>query len=224
MLVALTRKKFEELIPPVSTGAQYAHYWGKFPDLLKRLIISIICVVAVALLASLLGTELNGVMLLVGIIAGFYWLWAPVYLASRRNAECRKYPHSGFWQGQVLDAFLSEELIGKEETVNQRGELVIVENRERRLNLEVGDETGFATKIQVPLRREHQRIKPYDFVEMIVMSQRADLGRISKISDVYIPARGLWVSDYPYVRRDTFEQVSRTLRFRSQSQPMIDAR
>lgn len=221
MLVPLTRNKFEELIPRVSTGAQYKYYWGKFPDLLKRLLISIISIVVVVVLASLLGPDLSGLMLIVGLIAGFYWLWAPVFLASRRNAECRRYAHSGFWQGQVLDAFVSEELVGKEETVNKRGELVIIENRERRLNLEVGDETGFSTKIQVPLRREHQRIRPYDDAEVIMMSNRADLGRISKISDVYIPAYRLWVSDYPYVRRDVFEQVSRALRVRRQR--MIDA-
>jgi hypothetical protein len=220
MLVPLTRQKFEELIPRVSTGAQYKYYWGKPPDFLKRLLISIISVVVIALLTSLLGPAFSGLTLLIGLIAGFYWLWAPIYLASRRNAECRRYAHSGFLQGQVLDAYLSEELVGKEETVNKRGELVIVENRERRLNLEIGDETGFSTKIQVPLRREHQRIKPYDAAEMVVMSNRADLGRISKISDVYIPARGLWVSDYPYVRRDVFGQVSRALRL--PRQPMID--
>lgn len=220
MLVPLTREKFEELIPRVSTGAQYKYYWGKSADFLKRLIISIISVVVVALLASFLGSAFDGLTLLLGLIAGFYWLWAPIYSASRRNGECRRYKYSGFLQGQVLDAFLSEELVGKEETVNRRGELVIVENRERRLNLEIGDETGFLTKIQVPLRREHQRIKPYDAAEIVVMSNRADLGRISKSSDVYIPARGLWVSDYPYVRRDVFEQVSRVLRI--PRQPMID--
>lgn len=219
MLVPLTRKKFEELIPRVSTGAQYKYYWDKFP--LKRSLISIIGIGIAALLASLLGPGFDGLMLIVGLIAGFYWLWGPIYWANRRNAECRRYPHSGFWQGEVLDAFISEELVGKEETVNKRGELVIIENRERRLNLEVGDETGFSTKIQVPLRREHQRIKPYDVAEMIVMSNRADLGRISKISDVYIPAHRFWVNDYPYVQRDIFEQVSRTLRFRRQR--MIDA-
>ncbi len=222
MLVPLTRQKFEELIPRISTGAQYKYYWGKPPDFLKRLLISILGVVVVSLLGGFLGPAFSGITLLIGLIAGLYWLWAPIYLASRRNAECRRYAHSGFLQGQVMDAFLSEELVGKEETVNQRGELVIVENRERRLNLEIGDETGFLIKIQVPLRREHQRIKPYDATEMIVMSNQGDLRRISKISDVYIPARGLWVSDYPYVLRNVFEQVSRALRL--PRQPMIDTR
>jgi len=47
-----------------------------------------------------------------------------------RNGEYRKYKYSGFFRGRVLDVFITEELIGKEETVNNKGELVIVENRE----------------------------------------------------------------------------------------------
>jgi len=81
---------------------------------------------------------------------------------------------SGFFRGRVLDVFITEELIG-EETVNNKGDLVIVENRERRLNLEVGDETGLplssATDSRPPVvprsgcrdagAVESQRPKPY---------------------------------------------------------------
>ncbi len=70
----------------------------------------------------------------------------------------------------MLDLFVSEELIGEEQTVNNRGQLVLVENRERRLNIEVGDETGFTTQLQVPLRREHKAIALGQMAEMIVMS------------------------------------------------------
>lgn len=219
MLITLNRKKFEELIPLVPTGGQYLYYWGKLPDLLKRLLITVVGVVIILLVASLLKDGFGGIMLLLGLVVGLYWLWAPVYWASRRNAECRRYTHCGFWQGQVLDVFISEELIGKEETVNQRGELVVIENRERRLNLEVGDER-FSTNVQVPLRRNHQLIRRNEVAEMVVMSDRADLSRIAKMSDVYIPAHNLWVSDYPYVRRDLFEQISRTLRVRRR--PILD--
>ncbi len=220
MLIPLARKKFEELIPVVPTGAQYVYYWGKVPDLLKRLLITVVGVVIVLVLGSLLREGFGGIMLVLGLSMGLYWLWAPIYWASRRNAECRRYTRCGFWQGRVLEVFISEELIGKEETVNQRGELVVIENRERRLNLEVGDATGLLTNIQVPLRRSYQQIRRNEVVEMLVMSNRADLSQIAKVSDVYIPAHNLWVSDYPYVRRDTFEQISRELRFRRR--PMLD--
>jgi hypothetical protein len=219
MLVPLTRKKFEDLIPLISTGAQYLYCWGKLPDFLRRLLISVIGVVLIWFLGNFLGDSLQ---LLFGLVAGLYWLWAPVLWASRRNAEYRRYKYSGFWQGQVLDVFISEELIGKEETVNQRGDLVIIENRERRLNLEVGDESGFSIRVQVPLRRNYQLIRPADVAEMLVLSNQADLSRIAKVSDVYIPTHNLWVSDYPYLQRDVFEQVSRALRFRRKPTSRVD--
>lgn len=132
--------------------------------------------------------------------------------ASLRNAQYRRYQYSGFFRGRVLDVFITEELIGKEETVNNQGELVIVENRERRLNLEVGDETGFAIEQQVPLSRNHQVIVRGQVAELVVLSNRADLSSISKVTDIYIPSQNLWVSDYPFLRRDMFSDASRRIR------------
>ncbi len=213
MLIPLTRKKFEQLIPRFATGPQYVYYWGKFPDFLKRLLISVVSLVVLYFGGLLIfqTDEVGPIRFLLVIVALLYWLWAPVYFASRRNAKYRKYPYSGFWQGKVLDVFVTEEAIGTEETVNKRGELVIVENRERRLNLEIGDETGFSTEIQVPLRKQHKGITPGQIVQMIVMSNMPDLSRFAKISDIYIPYLDLWVSDYPYLAKEDFVEVSRQL-------------
>lgn len=216
MLIPLTRKKFEDLLPIYATGAQYNYYWGTLPDLLKRLLISVVAVVVVILGGGLLGEGFQLFRFVLGMTAGLYWLWAPVFWASLRNMECRRYQYGAFWQGEVLDTHISEELIGKEETVNKRGELVIVENRERRLNLIVGDEVGFTTRLQVPLKRNQQAIVPGDRAEMLVMSHRADMGKIAQSSDIYLPELRLWVSDYPYLRRDLFEEVSRQLNARDQ--------
>ena len=209
MLVPITRAKFEQLIPAISTGAQYSYYWGKGPDVLRRLLISLVAVVILFILGGILG----GLLTLLGLVAGLYWLWAPVLWASLRNQEYRRFLYSGFWQGQILDVFINEVLIGTEETVNQQGDLVIVENRERRINLEVGDETGFKTRVQVPLQRSYKPIRPGDVAEMLVFSNQPDLGRIAKVSDIYIPSYDLWVSDYPYLQRDVFVQVSRALQY-----------
>jgi hypothetical protein len=211
MLIPITRQKFEQLIPILATGPQYAYFWGKVPDFIKRLLISVSAVVVVLLLGLFFGEGFNALRLLLCIIAALYWLWAPVYWATMRNLEVRKYKYSGFWCGQVVDVFVTEELIGTQETVNNRGELVIVENRERRLNLLVEDETGFSTELQVPLRRLHKGINRGQPAEMLVMSYQPDLGRIVKTSDIYIPSLDLWVSDYPYVQREGFVQVSQKL-------------
>jgi hypothetical protein len=211
MLTPLTRKKFEELIPRIATGDQYKYAWGKLPDFLRRLLISIGGLVVALLMYFFLGEDFGALTYAVGISAGFYWLWGPVYWASLKNLECRRYRYSGFWQGKVLDVFVTEELTGKEETVNKLGELVVVENRERRLNLEVGDEVGFATKLQVPLQRDHRIIRPGDTAQMVVMSNVPNLSRIGKVSDIYLPDYSLWVSAYPYLQHNLFAEVSQQL-------------
>jgi hypothetical protein len=216
MLVPLSRKKFEDLIPLVGTGAQYKYCWGKFPDVLRRVLISITALAGLLLIRAFFATgELHdlvqGVTFFLIILALVYWLWSPAIQAALRNASYRRYKYAGFLRGEVLDVFVTDELVGTEESVNNRGELVVTENRERRINLEVGDETGFETRIQVPLKREHQAIRVGDTAEMLVLSDRPDLSRIAKVSDIFVSRVGVWVSDYPYLRRDEFETVSRKL-------------
>jgi len=81
------------------------------------------------------------------------------------------------------------------------GDLVIVENRERRLNLEVGDEIYHSTA--VPLIRA--TVVPPKVVEMLVL--RSQTKPYCQETDIYIPRHNLWVSDYPFVRRDLFVEV-----------------
>lgn len=217
MLAPLTREKFEQIIPKIATGPQYAHYWGKFKDSIRRLLISLISIIAILLLDSLFGGAGGAFTLIAGSIGGLYWLWGPVYWASLRNASYRRFRYSGFWRGRVLDVFVTEELIGEEQTVNKRGELVVIENRERRINLEVGDESGFRAKVQAPLSRTYKGIVPGQIAELLVLSDRPDLERIAKITDVYLPDRGLWIGEYPYLRRDVFQDVSNELGSRQPS-------
>ncbi len=201
----------EQLIPLIATGKQYAYYWGKWSDVLNRFLISVVGIVVVLILGLLFGNQGEALILLLGGIMSLYWLWCPVYQASRRNSANRRFKYSGFWRGKVLDVFLTEELIGEEETVNQRGELVIVENRERWINLILGDETGFEVEVQAPLQRIYKGIKPGQTAELLVLSNKLDLSQVNKISDAYIPQRNIWVGQYPYLQRDIFLEVSRQL-------------
>jgi len=211
MIESLTRAKFEQLIPTIATGKQYAHYWGKWKNIVNRLLVSVVAVVVVFILSLVLGEGASALILLLSIIAGFYWLWLPIYQASMRNAKARRLKYSGFWRCRVQDLYLTEEIIGEEETVNQRGELVLVENRERRINLVLGDDTGFEINIQAPLERLHKGIKVGQTAELLLLSSRQDLSTIDKVTDAYIPSQNLWVGSYPWLQRDVFLEVSRQL-------------
>ncbi len=211
MLVPITREKFEQLIPFTATIEQYRHYAGEWPDFLRKLLISFVGIIVIWLLGEITNSS-GATISLFCAIAGLYWLWSPVYWATRRNNTYRRFPYSGFWRGRVLEVFVSEELVGTEETVDEKGDLIIIENRERRINLQVGDKSGFEIQIQAPLRRLHRNIKTGQVVELLVLSKDPDLARISKISDAYLPQLDLWVSNYPVLRRDVFLEVSQELR------------
>lgn len=224
MLIPITRQTIEQIIPIIATGPQYAHYWGTWQDFLRRLLISVVALTATWLLGMLFGKGAMAIKLLFDIIAGLYWLWAPVYWASIRNGKCRSLPYGGFWRGRVLDAFITEELVREDETVDKMGQLVIVENRERRINVAIGDQNGFRATIQAPLRRIHKVIKPGDLAEALVLSRQPDLQTIAKLTDIYLPQHNLWVGEYPYLRRDVFTQVSEELGGNTPQRPYPSSR
>lgn len=212
MLIPLTRKTFEQLIPAVATSDQYAHCWGKLADVLKRALISAVSALVVVLIDVFTADSTHLLLLLTGIASGLYWLWGPVLSASLRNLECRRYQYSGFWQGKILDVYVTEEVVEEEETVSKKGELVIVDSYESRINLEVSDRSGFVTRLKAPFKRSYKSIAPGQVALMVVMSNQEDLGSISKCSDIYIPSRNIWVSDYPYLSKDAFLEVSKRIR------------
>jgi hypothetical protein len=219
MLVPLTRQKFEQVIPLIATGLQYKYYWGKFSNFLQRLLISVVSVVVILLVTVVFKLEFASIVFVLGIISAFFWLWYPVFQASMRNLQCRRYKYGGFFRGRVLDWWITDQLVGKTETVNNKGELVIIENREKQINLEIGDDTGFSIEFVAPLRPAHKVITRGQIAEMVVMSNRSDLSSIEEFSDIYFPNRNLWVSDYPYLRRDFFNEVGRRLREDQQQKP-----
>jgi hypothetical protein len=211
MLIPLTRAKFEQLVPAVATAPQYRAMWGSVQDFLQRLLISVLGVVVVLLINVLSGGALPGARLIMGVIMGLYWFWSPVYWASIRNSKYRRWKYSGFWRGRVLDVFITEDLIREDESFNNRGELVIVENRERRINVKIGARSGFRTIVKAPLEKTHKLLARGQVAECVVMSNVPDLSEIKQVSDLYVPEVQLWVGEYPCLRRDFFTEVSAEL-------------
>lgn len=219
MLIPLRRETFEELVPAVATADQYKHTWGKFPDILKRLLISAVAICVMIIISFFTRYAIE--LVIVGITTGgLYWLWGPVLSASLRNGNFRKFPYTGLWKGRVIDVYITEEVVSQEEKVNNRGQLLIVDNLESKINLEIGDKTGFSARIKARFQRIHENIQIGQVVFMVVTSDQPDLGRIIKISDLYLPQGKIWVGDYPYLRRDLFPDVINQMRkSRSSSYP-----
>ena len=211
MLIPLKKEAINDLIPAIATGSQYAYYWANFATLLKNLFISLIGILFFWLVGGIFGKAGDGISLIFRVIAGLYWLWSPVYWASVRNAKLRRYKYVGFWRGKVLDIYLSEELIKEESAIDKLGRAIIVENRRRLFNVEIGDKSGFQTTITTPRKRIHKVVHRGQSVEGLLLSNDPNFMRIAQITDVYLPRHKLWLGDYPYVRRDIFAQIRKEL-------------
>lgn len=211
MLIPIKKEISEEIIPSIATANQYAYYGGNLQNILKNLFLSLVGVVIIWLVCLLFGRAFQGLSLILRFIAGLYWLWGPVYWASLKNQNYRRYPYVAFWRGRIVDVYITEELINEQEMLNKLGNLIVIENRQKKINLEVEDETGFRATIKAPLSRIHKAINPGQAVEALLLSNDPDFQKIAKITDVYIPRNQLWVGEYPYLRRDIFLDIRREL-------------
>lgn len=211
MLIPLKKEAINDLIPAIATGNQYAYYWANFSTLLKNLFISLVGIIAFWILGAIFGKVGNSLSLIFRVVAGLYWLWSPVYWASMRNAKFRRYDYVGFWRGRILDTYISEEIVKEESAIDKLGRAIIVENRRRLFNIEIGDTSGFFATVSSPCKRIHKAVNPGQAVEGLLLSNDPDFMRISQITDVYIPSRKLWLGDYPYIRRDVFSYIRKEL-------------
>ncbi|MFM7888216.1 MAG: hypothetical protein ACKPCM_16340 [Pseudanabaena sp.] len=222
MITPLKRKNFDELIPAVPTYEQYQYYSGNGQNVFRRVAISIASVIIFTILYNRVNENSPNsfaavAMFVFAALGGLYWMLEPVVLASIRNAKLRRFAYCGFWQAEVLDVYISQEVLAKEEKVDSRGRMDVSYDAESFLNIELGDETDFVTTLRLPMRRELKRIQPEQTVYMLLFSNDRRFGRVSRqTSDAYIPQYNLWVGDYPYLRRDAFIDLTRYMVKRSQ--------
>jgi hypothetical protein len=227
MLTPIKRKKFDELIPAVPTSDQYQYYWGNSQSVFRRVLISVAALVVFTLLYNRVHekdpSSISSLLMFVcAALGGLYWMLEPVVQASIRNAKLRKFAYCAFWQATILDAYVSQEVLSRQETINDRGRLDVSYDSVTFFNVELGDDTGFVTTLRVPMRREYKRIQPDWTVCLLLFSNDRSFNRVSRItSDALLPQYNIWISDYPYLRRDAFTDLTRYMFNRRRSQ--VDA-
>lgn len=222
MITPLKRKKFDELIPAVPTSDQYQYYWGKSQDVFRRILISVALLVTFSLLYNRTPDNFWGVLMFISAgLGGLYWMLGPVSSAIGRNTKVRSLSQCGFWEAKVLDIYMSEEVLSRQEDFDRRGRMEVSYDTQSFFNLELGDRTGFTTTLRAPMRREYKRIKLKQSVCMLLLSNDPRFRRVSKTTtDAYLPEINLWVSDYPYLRRDVFLNLTRYML--SRGKPIVD--
>ena len=192
VVTLLSRAEHASLLPVSATGLQYAYYFGSLDAALQRFA------------ASLLGGLLSCSAPLFAVPAGLYWLWAPLLLAARRSAPLRRYACAGIWHARVLEAESSGSCV-----FDAHGDAFVARRRAGAVTrLLLGDDSGARVELEVPLQPEHRAVRPGTAAELLVLSEEPGLRRFFAVRETYLPELGLWISEYPFIQRRIFEDIS----------------
>eukprot|EP00899_Mesostigma_viride_P010712 jgi/Mesvir1/19642/Mv09925-RA.1 len=201
----------DELLPISATGEQYAYYWGGFDTISQRL--------ALSLLGTMICYGADNVLL--SVFMAFFWLWAPVAYAAKRNLSIKDLKFPGIWEARVVQVSFAKRASTLEEDIQRRGDDMFspVAAGRKYMKLVLGDPSGFAIEVEVPSQREFRQIRVGDAAQMLILSDQPSLRRFNVLRDVFLPDRRLWVSQYPHIHRAVYESVSDSMPVRLSREP-----
>jgi hypothetical protein len=72
----------------------------------------------------------------------------------------------------------------------------------------IGEELGAQTELVLPYDARFEVLQPGQPAEVLVLSNTTSFDEIKAIKDVYLPDSGLWLSEYPYIDRTQYLEIS----------------
>lgn len=180
----LTGRERDLVMPRAGTGQQYLYLMTRPQGMAQRLAVSLLGVVA----SQALGT--------VVVPVATYFAWGPVVAAARSNGPGRRARFAGVWWAEVLDRWVEEQ--GGAERGLATG-------------LKVGDGTGARVEVRAGFREEHREVEPGDVAALTVLSATADFADFGALREAFVPGKGVWVADYPFVNRRAFARLVSSL-------------
>jgi len=137
-----------------------------------------------------------------------YPIWGPWLRAGARNLElyARQFRHAGLWRAVVLSVALSP---WGPPPAYGRGRGGGAAAREA-VSVVVGDpwEGGARAELLFPHTPGAERLAPGEPAELLVLSGDRSFASFRVVREVYCPASGLWLSEYPFLDRGRFLDVS----------------
>lgn len=132
----------------------------------------------------------------------FYWILAPGLAAYRRNISFRgtyfaRHPRDD----GVFGALFSGRVV-RVGRITQSREY----NRPEALVMCVEDEEGRKLRVYAPLQPSYKRVRPGMRCEGLVLSETPGFEELLGVSDIFVPACGAWVGDYPYLDKVQFKE------------------
>jgi hypothetical protein len=223
-IVLLSPQELDRVLPVVPFWTQASFFNGGAAQAVQRWGASLALTVLLSKAALLAATSLTWPL---------WWPWAQ---AAVKNYGLRKQAgYAGLWRTEVLevesrgrprvqyggafDAAASRRTAGDQERSENRGSSSSSSSSSsfgpsrfstmRTTRFVLGDpEGGATTEVVLPHDARYDLVRPGQPAELIVLSFTPTFESFKAVKDVYLPDCGLWLSEYPFLDRTEFLELS----------------
>lgn len=197
-IVILSPDELDRVLPVLPFAAQATFFTGGAAQAVQRWAASLALTVLFSKAAILAATSLT-------------WpLWWPWARAAKKNYGIRsKIEYGGIWRTAVLDIEKGNRprpQFGRETWEGNDGMPKFSAIRSCRIV--IGEEDGAQIELLLPQDARFEVIQPGQPAEVVVLSNSSSFDDIKAVKDVYLPETGLWLSEYPYIDRAEFLEIS----------------
>jgi len=198
-IALLSPDELERVLPVVPFSDQASFFSGGAATAVQRWGASLALTVLLSKVALLAAGTLTWPL---------WWPWAQ---AASKNYSVRKQKqYAGLWRTQVLDI----EARGRPRAqfgAGPDGDASPGPSRfstMRTTKIVLGDEGGAQTELVLPHDARFSLVEPGQPAELIVLSDTPEFESFKAVKDVYLPDCGLWLSEYPFLDRTEFLDLS----------------
>jgi hypothetical protein len=203
-IALLSPQELERVLPIVPFSAQATYFNGGAAQAVQRWGASLALTVLLSKVALLAASTLT-------------WpLWFPWAQAASKNYSLRKQSgYAGLWRTQILEVEAKgrprPQFFGgggsgsRDDDFNSSGSRF---STMRTTRIVLGDPEGAQTEFVLPQDARYDLIQPGQPAELIVLSESSNFESFKAVKDVYLPDCGLWLSEYPYLDRTEFLELS----------------
>ncbi|GAB5029566.1 Hypothetical protein NocV09_00101810 [Nannochloropsis oceanica] len=202
-LTVLRDRTLRRLLPSQFTGDQWKYYWGitesdKFGKIYEAASSTFFGLWISWFLTFLIGLPAATIL---GTVFLFYWILAPGLAAYRRNLSFR----GGYFARHPRDEGVFGALFSGK--VVRVGRITQAEeyNRPEAMVMCVEDEEGRKLRVYAPVLPSYKRVRPGMRCEGLVLSETPEFEELLGVSDLFVPAAGAWVGEYPYIDKVPFK-------------------
>jgi len=188
------------------TTDQWKAYWGgnkteKLQKVLESLLISYGGTWMAWFLSFMAGAYVSA---FIGTALVFNWMYSPWLYAKKRNAK--------LWpRNQMLSYAVYVGRVSRLSRVRRRAGKTIGAVSQEFLVMIVNDENGRKLEIITQWQDSYKKLRKHMQCETIIASPSSNFNSLAMVTEVLVPACNVWVGDYPYLDRDKFKLLIRSM-------------